>query len=250
MSSEARQRCTKRYGCSPSEQRPKRGRQRKKPKPPSGCPAFARSKPRRPQRCIGSTTKSVSLEREEQRIRARLAELDERKAEIFRDHERETTVIAEARAVLGELRDEAERITAVASLAETETQAAHTLVTERRTVCGEIDGRLAALTREIATLTSSRQRLSGLVAEESRRTSECSTRHAKTVAEAEALAADQTERRDRRVAPAGRGGDDPRRRAGTGRRGRGGWRHPRGAGRGRSARRAVAQSGRGGPAKC
>ncbi len=135
---------------------------------------------------------AVSLEREEQRIRARLTELDERKAEIFRDHERETTVVAEARAMLTELREEAERITSAAHLAEKATQAAHTLVAERRTVCGEIEQRLAALTREIATLTSSRQRLSGLVAEESRRTSDCSTRYSKTVAEAEALATDQT----------------------------------------------------------
>jgi chromosome segregation protein len=80
-------------------------------------------------------TEAAGLEREEARIRARIAELDQRKAEIFRDHERETTIVAEARAVLTELREEAERIAEAGVLAERETVAAHALVAERRGAC-------------------------------------------------------------------------------------------------------------------
>ena len=137
-------------------------------------------------------TEAAGLEREEARIRARMVELDERKAEILRDHQRETTIIAEARAMLGELDQEAGRLADAGRLGERETEAAHTLLSERRGTSAEAEHRLAVLTREIATLTANRQRLAGQLAEEQHRTQEASSRHARSVAEAGALAADRS----------------------------------------------------------
>ena len=128
-----------------------------------------------------------SLEREETRVRTRLTELDQRKAEIIRDVEREQVIVAEARTHQGDLDQESERLALVMRAAEEEITQAHAAVVGRRDASTAADERLAALTRELATLGATRQRLAGQVAEERRRLDEVTARHAKTVAEVTAL---------------------------------------------------------------
>jgi chromosome segregation protein len=135
---------------------------------------------------------ATSLEREEAQVRARLAELDERKAEILRDHGRETGIVAEARSMLAELRAEAEAMSEAGHRSEREAEAAHGFADGRRRLYDAAEQRLVSLTSEIASLTTTRQRLAGLIAEEGRRADEVAARMASTSAELTRLAADQS----------------------------------------------------------
>ena len=74
--------------------------------------------------------------------------------------------------------------------AEAESVEAHQVVAERREASAAADERLATLTREMATHAANRQRLAGLLSEERRRLADITARHAKTQAEAAALADD------------------------------------------------------------
>ena len=98
-----------------------------------------------------------SLDAEEKRVQARLAELDRRLVQLADDIAREEEMIADNAAVIARLDDEAQALAASAATAEVQTAESALRRQEAEAALAASEAALAALTREHATLAANRE---------------------------------------------------------------------------------------------